>query len=334
MKKAKASAKHHGLREFCRGLRKYDNFLLSCHVGPEGDAIGSLLAMDSLLRRIGKKTTIVCEDPFPKRLHCLPSKGWHSLADRRRRRGDFEALLVTDSPSLARIGRVPRLLGPSTVIFNVDHHISNTRFGHFNYVKPEAAATGEVVFDVFKRMRLRVTKHEATYLYIAMSSDTGAFHFGNTTAETHRVTAHLMAAGIPVERINEELYANYSLSKIHLYSRLFGRIKTAARGRIAWVGMKRSDLTHSGATEEDTEGFVDFLNRLREVQVSFFLTELARAGRVRVSFRCKRAYDVNRIASHFRGGGHRKAAGCVIEAPLAKAERLVLNRVRREFHLS
>jgi len=322
------------LAAFCKALKQSDHFLLSCHVSPEGDAIGSILAMESLLKRLGKKTTVVCEDAFPERLSCLSDKSWHEVRQIKKPASYFKALVVTDCPTLERIGTVKRLLTPETKIFNIDHHISNELFGHYNYLRPEAAACGEVVVDIFKYFRIPLTKEDAKNLYVALSTDTGSFKYSNTTVHCHKIAAELIATGIDIEKINDELYATYSLNKINLYSRLLGRVRTFSKSRVAWVGMKREDLVHSGATYEDTEGFIDFLKYLKEVKVAFFMSEMREPNQVRVSFRSKGDYDVNKIATFFSGGGHKKASGCVIHGTLQEAERMILTRLRKEYHFS
>lgn len=323
--------KNESLQNFCKALKKYDHYLLSCHVTPEGDAIGSILAMDSLLRRLGKKTTVVCEDAFPERLPCLSSQRWNQVTQIKKPASHFQALVLTDCPTLERIGKVQELLTSNTVIFNIDHHISNKYFGDHNYVCPTAAACGEVVFDIFKFFKLPLTKEDAKNLYVAVSTDTGSFKYSNTTARSHHIAGELMRAGIDIEKINDDIYATSSLNKLQLYSRLLGRVKTTAHGAIAWVGMEHQDLVHSGATYEDTEGFIDFLKNIKEVKVAFFMSEIVHKGEVRVSFRSKGRYDVNRIATHFGGGGHKKASGCIVQASLSEVEKMILNELRKEF---
>jgi len=318
------------LKTFCKALKGHQRFLLACHVAPEGDAIGSLLAMDSLLRRLGKQTLVVNEDVFPERLPCLSSKRWHQPAQVKQKPDYFDALVTTDCPTLERIGKVRHLIGPKTVIFNIDHHISNNLFGHYNYVKPQAAASGEVVFEIFKHLKLKLTREEAKNLYVAISTDTGSFKYSTTTVNSHLVAAELISAGIDIEKINDQIYSSYSLNKMQLYSRLMARVTTTSCGRVAWVALRLSDLKASGATFEDTEGFIDFLRYLREVHISFFISEMS-SGLVKVSFRAKGPYDVNRIATDFGGGGHRKASGCSIAASPGKAEALILKAVRRHY---
>ncbi len=316
------------LADFCKALKKHDNYLLTCHVLPEGDAAGSILAMDSLLRRLGKKTTVVAEDIFPERLFCMDGKRWNNVKQVKKKK--FDALVTADCPTLERIGKVRSLMSPDTVVFNIDHHISNDFFGKYNFVLPQAAASGEVVYDIFKHMKMPLTKQEATYLYVALSTDTGSFKYENTTVRSHQIAAELIKTGIPLEKINDEIYATYSLNKINLYSRLLSRVKTEANGKIAWGVMRREDLEKTGATYEDTEGFIDFLKYIREVKIAFFLIENSQPNSVRVSFRGKDTFDVNRIATHFKGGGHKKAAGCTIYAPVEDAEKMILDRLHRE----
>ncbi|MFZ5802938.1 MAG: DHH family phosphoesterase [Candidatus Omnitrophota bacterium] len=319
------------LREFCKALREHDHFLLSCHLLPEGDAVGSLLAIDSLLRRLGKKTSIICEDPVPDRLQILASERWQCLSGSKAPLSAFKALVTTDCPNLSRLGQVQELITDETVIFNIDHHISNGLFGRYNCVHPEASATGEVVYEIFRKMRMPIRKEEAACLYVAIMTDTGSFSYSNTSARSHQIAADLIRTGIAIEKINEAVHATYSLNKIQLYSRLLSRFKTSSDKAIAWVEMKEADLKHSGASYEDSEGFVDFLRNLKEVQVVFFLSELPGTGLVRVSFRSKGNHDVNQIATHFHGGGHKKAAGCVIRASLEEAEKMILETLEKKF---
>ncbi len=322
--------KNHSLKIFCQALRKYDRYLLSCHVHPEGDAVGSILAMDSLLRRLGKKTRVVCQDPFPDRLACLPSERWNQPDSLDKNPFDFQAVILADCPVLERLGGVKDFLKRNTVIFNIDHHISNTFYGDFNYVLPHGAATGEAVLNLFKYFRLPVSREEATDIYVAVATDTGSFRYGNTSIRSHRIAAQLIRTGINVDRINEALYSTYSLNKLNLYSRLFRRVKTAFNGQVAWLTVKREDLRRSGAHYEDTEGLIDVLKLIREVKIVFFVSELPGEEGVKVSFRSKGAYDVNKVAMSFNGGGHKKAAACVLNVSVRKAERMVLERLGKE----
>ena len=319
------------LTVLCKALKKKDNFLLASHVNPEGDAVASVLALDSLLRRLGKKTLIVCEDPFPERLNCLPSDRWHEVKDVPASR-KFDALVVADCPVLERIGSVQKLLTAKTEIFNIDHHVSNTRFGHHNYVQPKASACGEVVYEIFEHFKMKLNKDEAMALYVSISTDTGSFKYSNTTVKSHLVASKLIQTGIDIEKINDALYATYSFEKIQLYSLLLGKVESSRDGTVAWVKLTCDDLKKTGATYEDTEGFIDFLRYLKEVRFCFFLSELPAPSpsQVRVSLRSKDSYDVSKVAVYFGGGGHKKAAGCTINGTLEEATKKILERIDYE----
>ena len=323
------------LKKFCGGLKQAKSFLLASHVNPEGDAVACVLAMDSLLRRLGKKILIACEDPFPERLSVLPSKRWNQAKDISPDR-HFDALLVCDCPTLERIGKTMEFVHPEMSIFNIDHHMTNHMFGTHNYVQPKAAACGEVVYDIFKYFESPISKAEATYLYVSISTDTGSFKYSNTNVKSHKIASELIQKGLDIEKINDSLYATYSLHKMKLYSRLMDKVRTEHQGDIAWVGMTRRDLEETGATYEDTEGFIDFLKYIREVKYAFFMSENASPNNVRISFRSKGNHDVSKIAAKFGGGGHQKASGCTIQASMGEAAKKILHEIYKEVdgHLS
>jgi phosphoesterase RecJ-like protein len=323
--------KGHLLKKFCEALQQHDHFLLTCHVNPEGDAIGSVLAAESLLRRLGKKTKVVCADAFPKRLSCLSSERWHQLKDLSEAEQKWDAVLTADCPTLDRLGDVNKLIHEGTAVFNLDHHVSNVCFGRYNYIVPTAAATGEVVLDLFDYFKIPLTKEDATNIYVAISTDTGSFRYGNTPIKSHQIACRLIETGIDIEKINEAIYATYSLNKLNLYSRLFRRVRTALDGQVAWVDLRQEDLSRSGADFEDTEGFVDILRLIREVKVAFFVIELPGHKNVKVSFRSKGSHDVNKVATSLGGGGHKKAAACILKTSARKAETMVLEQLVKEF---
>lgn len=319
---------HNGLDKLCKGLKSKQYFLLASHVNPEGDAVGCVLALDSLLRRLGKKTKIVCEDPFPARLHALQSSRWNQVKDMKFD-SRYDSLVVADCPTLERIGKTLDFVNSDTTIFNIDHHITNKEFGTYNYIRPRAAACGEVVYDIFKYFKLPLNREEATALYVTIATDTGSFKYSNTTVRSHQIAAELIKTGIDIEKINDDIYATYSLHKMNLYSRLLAKVQTEFKGQAAWVGMHREDLLQSGATYEDTEGFIDFLKYLREVKFAFFMTESENPNHIRVSFRSRGVYDVSKIAMKFGGGGHQKASGCTMMGPLDHAAQQILVEVKQ-----
>jgi bifunctional oligoribonuclease and PAP phosphatase NrnA len=323
------------LKQICKEIQDRNFFLIAPHVTPEGDAIGCALAMESLLRRLGKKTLIISEDPIPSRLSFFENKRWNvakSLSKALTLEAD--ALVTVDCPTLERIGHAREFIADNVSIFNIDHHISNKNFGHFNYVNPDAAACGEVVYDLFKAFQFIPDHDEALALYVAITTDTGSFKYSNTTIESHQITSALIQAGkLNIEEINDAVYGIYSLEKIRLYGLLLGRVETSECGRIAWGVLSREDLKKTGGTYEDSEGFIDFLKYLKNTHFAFFVSEMngAYTGYVRVSLRAKGPYDVSQVALRLGGGGHRKASGCLIQGSVAEVTKKVLDEVKREY---
>jgi bifunctional oligoribonuclease and PAP phosphatase NrnA len=319
------------IKELCDGLKQKQSFLLASHVIPEGDAIGSILAMESLLRRLGKKTMIICEDSFPERLSMLPQDRWN-VASKVTNAPKFDALVVADCPTLERVGAVQKFLTPDTKIFNIDHHVSNVKFGHYNYIQSTAAACGEVIYEIFQQMGVSINQEEAAALYVSINTDTGSFKYSNTTVKSHQITAELIQTGIDIEQINHALHATYSLEKIQLYSILLGKIQRTPDGLIAWAGLTKGNLKETGSSYEDAEGFIDFLRYMKEVRFSFFMIEMdgQQQGNIRVSFRSMGDYDVSPLAVHFGGGGHKKAAGCVIKGDLKEVTEKILAEIKKE----
>ena len=320
------------IEEVCDAIRKHNNFLLSAHIRPEGDSVGSLLAVQSLLTKLGKTAWVVSEDEFPDRLDLMPKDGWHTVREikKLKKKPHFDACVVVDCPNPTRMGSVQELIGRDTTIINIDHHVSNARFGHYNLVNDRAAACGEIVYDLFKQFKIPITKTEAVPIYISISTDTGSFKYSNTTSKTHLVASELIQTGIDLEEINENLYERCSHSRLNLLADLLDEIKVEMGGKVVWAVVKSAMLRKTKTTFEDTEGFIDFLRSMSGVRIAFILIENEKSM-YQVSFRSKGSDDVNQIAEAFGGGGHRKASGCTIDGPPEKAARRIVAVIRRYF---
>jgi len=320
------------VREICDAIKEHQNFLLSAHIRPEGDSIGSLLGIQFLLHKLGKEAWIVSQDSFPSRLDVMSQDGWHTVAEvlNLKEKPKFDACIVVDCPNPARIGRVQELIAPETVIINIDHHVSNIRFGHFNLVDDRAAACGEIICDLFKELNIPLTKEAALPLYVSISTDTGSFRYSNTTSKTHRVAAELIQTGINLEEINENLYERFSRRRVSLLADLLKNIKVEMGGKVVWAVVKKNMIRRTKTSFADTEGFIDFLRSIAGVRIAFILIENGK-NKYQVSFRAKGMNDVNQIAQAFGGGGHRKASGCSIQGTAEKAVDQILTEVRKYF---
>lgn len=317
------------VRGVAKAIRRYNTFLLAAHVRPEGDSIGSLLALKHLLEKLGKKPWIVSPDPFPKRLDVMPQKGWLTIEEMSElpKQPKFDACIVVDCPNLHRMGKLEAWVGPETKIINIDHHVSNIKFGDYNLVNDRAAACGEIIYDLYKELRVPITQEAALPIYISISTDTGSFRYSNTTAKTHRIAAELIQAGVHSETVNEKLYERSSCHRVSLLSEILSKIRIELNGRVAWTVITSDMMNDSNTVFEDTEGFVDYLRSVDGAIISFIMIQTGK-NKYQVSFRAKGLNDVNRIAEALGGGGHRKSAGCTIDGTLSEAAKKILSVIR------
>lgn len=313
-------------------IRRHKRFLVSAHIDPEGDAVGSQLAIASLLRRIGKKVVIIAEDPLPASCMFLPRISSITLYKdlKGKGAGKFDCVVILDCPTLERIGRVKELIAEDTTVINIDHHISNAMFGDVNWVDPKAAAVGEMIFELSKKLKLELTKDEAETIYSAILIDTGSFRYSNTTAKTHMIAAELIGKGLDMNAIYEHLFELRSFQSTYLLGLVLSDIKKSRDGKIVWVWLTKQMLKESGASFDETENFIGLPRSVRGCKAALFFKETEKKGIFKVSFRGKKEVDVNKIASKFGGGGHTAASGCTLMAAnRGQAERKILSEVAK-----
>jgi phosphoesterase RecJ-like protein len=313
-------------------IRRHKRFLISAHIDPEGDAVGSQLAMASLLKRLGKKAVMIDEDPPPTSCMFLPGIRsitlYKDLKDKRA--GKFDCAIIVDCPTLERIGKVKGLIGGDTPVINIDHHVSNDMFGDVNWVDRKAAATGEMIFELSKKLRLRLTRDEAETIYSAILIDTGSFRYSNTSAKTHMIAAELIGEGLDMNAIYEHLFELRSFQATYLLGLVLSGIKKSRDGKIVWVWLTKRMLKESGASFDEAENFIGMPRSVKGCKAALFFRETDKKGVYKVSFRGSKEIDVNKIASKFGGGGHARASGCTIKAANPKqAEKTVLKEVAK-----
>jgi phosphoesterase RecJ-like protein len=302
-------------------IRKSRRFIVASHVSPDGDAIGSELAICSVLKRLGKSAKVMSENGIPSNFAFLDGSSEVGPAQNM----EADAAIVVDSSDLERTGNVAPVLARCPIIVNIDHHKSNTGFGTVNLVDHSAGSTAEIVYRLLKMLAAPLTGGEADALFSGIMTDTGCFRFPTTSSSTMRVAAELLDLGAEPYRLATEIFWNRSVSGIKLLSRALGTIETALGGRIATMEVTRDMLESSGADQLDTEGFANYPRLIGGVLVGILLREMDK-GTYRVSLRSKESVDVNEIARAFGGGGHRTAAGFRIKGELGDAKR----RISRE----
>ncbi|MDO8524976.1 MAG: bifunctional oligoribonuclease/PAP phosphatase NrnA [Candidatus Omnitrophota bacterium] len=317
------------MQKVIEAIRKYNKFLITAHINPEGDSLGSQLGMKALLESLGKMAVIVNNDAVPDHYKFLPDA--EAISNRPGSGLDFEAAIILDCPTLKRIGNVRNLIAKDKFVINIDHHISNENFGNVNWVDPNASSAGEMVYKIYKELGVKPAKETALVLYIAILTDTGSFNYDNTSSVTHEIAGELLGYGIDPASVSESVYERRSVADIKLFGLVLSTIKVNKQGDVAYLEVTRKILKETGSDLLKSEGFVNYARSIDKVQVAIIFKEDA-DDKISVSFRSKGEADVNMIASFFGGGGHVRASGCVIEGALAEVEKKVLDKIDEVLH--
>jgi bifunctional oligoribonuclease and PAP phosphatase NrnA len=322
-----------GQEEVVAELRSSEKLLLTTHENPDGDALGSLLAMHWMLEQLGKDSLMfMSPDEFP-----LP---WEYRA------WTFERLVGSPPEDVAErtivfldcgnIDRMPVdfLQADGLHILNIDHHHDNTRFGTVNLVVPEASCTAEIVWQIGKQLGADVTPRIADALYTGLVTDTGKFMYENTTPEAHRMAAELIEAGVDPHEVYRRLYEDLPFRRLLLLERALGSVERYDGGSITMAHLVKADYEETGAQENDSEGVVDHMRAVEGTAVAVLVRELLsddRNGMRKVSLRATDgSIDVSRIAREFGGGGHPQAAGFTTALPYPELVEKLRGHVREQ----
>ena len=303
---------------------RHQRFLLGCHLNPDGDAIGSVLALGLSLMAMGKDVQMVCPEGVPTVYRFLEG------SDRmvREMKSDFspEVVIALDCAERARLSLPEWPIG--ALLINIDHHITNSGFGHISLVRSEASATGEIVYDILAEFGMPMPNAVATAIYTAIATDTGFFRFNNTTGKVLRIASALVDDfNISPSHISEQVHEEKSFASLRLLAEVLGTLTLEDNGRIAWLSLSHEMLQRYEIEMEETEGFVSYARSVSGVELGIFFKELA-PGEIKVSLRSGASIDVSKVAGAFGGGGHARAAGCSIQAPLDEAITKLLSYVK------
>jgi bifunctional oligoribonuclease and PAP phosphatase NrnA len=308
-----------------RVLREYHRFAILSHVRPDGDAIGSQLALALSLKELGKEVRVWNEDGMLEKYSFVPEA--ELLIKPPSVPEDTDVAIALDTAIQNRLGTTLAAIRSAKIWINLDHHPSNPGYGDISYVDPNAPATGQIIFDLIKSQNLPLTREIAENLYVAISTDTGSFQYPNTTAYTFEVAAELVRAGVDIGRVSQQLYENYPRRRSELLRELLATMRFDAGGRIASFSLSLNLARKLGVLPEDNEGLIDHLRAIRGVVVAVFFEELPE-GKVRVSMRSKtQAVDVRAICERFGGGGHVLAAGARVRGTLEEVKTQILEAV-------
>ena len=283
-----------------------NSILLCTHMNPDGDAVGSLLAMGLALKAMGKAVVMACADPVPRQYQFLPGAKYVVNAASLENR-TFDLALALDAASPSRLGDCKKAFFAAPVTLQMDHHPDNPRYAQYNAVDCGASAAGCLVGRVLKALRVEITPEIAAALYCAVSTDTGNFRFQNTTPEAFRMMAEMMEAGLDLPAVARPIHALREEPHVRLLSRALASLRLFGGGKCAHVTLRQADFAAAQALPEHDANIVNYALDMPGVEMAFLAEELP-DGRIKASLRAQTPWDVSRIARKYGGGGHALAA--------------------------
>ena len=303
-----------------------NEFLITSHMDPDGDSIGSQLGLYHALRDAGKKTVIINQGAIPSKYGFLDPEG---IIKSRPEEIEFipRVVFVIECPSLERIGFVRDLIPESAFTINIDHHPDNSQYADINLVEPESSAAGEIIYFMLESGGYEITPKIAGQLYAAIAADTGGFRFRSTTARGMKIASELIQRGADPKFISDCLFNNFSPETIRLMGSTLASLKLEADGSIGYVTITLNDLKGSGADLQNSEGFVDFTLAISGIMLGLLFKEVSN-DEIKVSVRSQNGLDAAAFARMFDGGGHANAAGFRLQGPLDNIVDHVISRAK------
>lgn len=316
------------MKAIIQQLKASSKVLLASHANPDGDAIGSLLAMGMVLQRLGIDSVCYNESAIPAVYRFLPAV---DTIHRQLDPGEaFDAAVVLDCGALSRVGTAVDRFAQIPVLINIDHHSTNTRFGTHQLVDIDACATCEIVYRLIAAMGLELDTAMATAIYTGILTDTGSFRFSNTNRAAFAIGEAMVAQGVNPSIVAQHVYGTYSLGRIKLLNLALDSIEISDDGHLSIMTVTRGMFADTGTQSEDADGLINYARRIQDVKVAALIRELEngdgakrRGQRFHVSLRSDGSVDVARIASEFGGGGHAGAAGFSVESSLTALKRTI-----------
>ena len=308
-------------------IRSAETIALCSHVSPDGDTLGSTLALKMGLESLGKRVSVFCQDPVPAKLSMLPG------AEQFRRPEDaaqerFDLLIAVDVSDQGRLGTCQRLLAQAAHVAQVDHHGTNPAYAQVNDVDPHAPATSLLVKELLDTLQVTITRDMAICLYTAVATDTGNFAFSYTTAEAFSMTSELMGYGLPLSRVNRLLFRQRTPQQLALLARALNTLAFHENGQITTMSLSQQDFTECGALPEHADAVVNYGVDIVGVKMAMMAREDA-DGTVKIALRSVEPARVDGVAFSLGGGGHAQASGCTVDGPLDAAMAKVLSAMKK-----
>lgn len=316
------------MKQIVDQLKKSNTVLLVTHTNPDGDAIGSLLAMGLALTELEKKVALFCESPIPAVYRFLPhvSRIMRTLE----RVEEYDTVVVLDCGDLDRTGEIALVIERVPVIINIDHHITNTGFGDFLLVDTSACATSEMIYQIIKEMDVKLDTNMAYAIYTGILTDTGSFRTSNTNLAAFTICEEMIKIGVDPYKVAQHVYGTYSLGRIMLLNRALDSIEISKNGKMSIMTLTQKMLKQTNTQPEDADGLINYARRIEDVKVAALIFEQNNSqdvnrmkGRYHVSLRSDDDVDVASIAASFGGGGHFNASGFNLDSELPDVKNML-----------
>ncbi|MCR4434588.1 MAG: bifunctional oligoribonuclease/PAP phosphatase NrnA [Clostridiales bacterium] len=295
------------------------------HVSADGDALGSSLALLLALKKLNKDAAVYLEEEIPFIYSFLPGKQHAEVYSGRAK--EFDLVIALDTGDMERLGERSRIFREALITVNLDHHNTNTEFAFYNHVQTRASAVGEIVYQLIKMLGVSLDADIATCLYVAVATDTGGFRYGNTTAVTHQIAGDLVNNGVNVSDINQKIFESVSLQKVKLMGMAINSMELFENNKIAFITLTDEMVRKAGAKEEDCDGIVNLGRNIYSVEVAAML-RMKGTDLIKVNLRSKNYVDVSAIAGMYSGGGHKRAAGCIVTGKIEDLKEKLLEDIK------
>ena len=317
--------------EIIKVIQKNNNFLVTSHVNLDGDGVGSELALYLILKKLNKKPIILNQDRLPKIYHFLPgSNKVHYLEDNCTDTKNIDVGIVLDCSNVNRIGKTYDIFKDVKTLINIDHHKSNDNYGNLNYIDSSASSVGEIIYELIKFINIDLLdKDISTCLFTAILTDTGSFRYSNVSSKTFEVASHLTSHRIKPHLIANNIYNRNTYSGLKLLGEALLNLEINESNYVSWITITRKMLNDTKAKDEEIEGIIEVATTLNNVEISILFRE-TQNHKIKVSFRSKGNFDVNKFAGKFKGGGHPNAAGCLCSGKLGEIKEKILSELFKE----
>ncbi len=298
--------------------------IVTTHMNPDGDGLGSELALWKLISNLGRDAIILNSDPVPGNYEFLSEYAAFNIYDDNFELSEDDLIVVLDISNVERLGRMTEAISrcKSTKVC-IDHHVANSGFADLNYIDSSASSTGELVYRISNSMGLELDEVSALGIYTAVLTDTGAFKYKNTTPVVHKICSEMIERGVSPDYVYGRIYEQKSEGRMRLLGEVLKNIKSACSGRIVWSEVTLEMRSRENIKYEETDGFIDQLGFIGDIEIYLLFLERD-DGKVKVSLRSKNSFDVNRFASKYNGGGHIQAAGILLEEKLQDVKNKII----------